>query len=62
VSGNAESAPFVDLVAINTALHHLGQAEVPWPLMFVGAGLPSLPWAAPGPTHPTAAMPSLRRK
>jgi hypothetical protein len=32
-----------DLAAINTALHHLGQGEVPLPLMLVGAGLPSLP-------------------
>lgn len=32
-----------ELAAINTALHQLGQAEVPLPLMFVGAGLPSLP-------------------
>jgi hypothetical protein len=28
---------------LNTALHHLGQGEVPLPLMLVGAGLPSLP-------------------
>jgi AAA ATPase domain len=32
-----------ELVAINTALHHLGQGELPLPLMLVGAGLPSLP-------------------
>jgi hypothetical protein len=32
-----------ELVAINTALHHLGQGEEPLPLMLVGAGLPSLP-------------------
>jgi hypothetical protein len=32
-----------ELAAVNTALHHLGQGEVPLPLMFVGAGLPSLP-------------------
>ena len=32
-----------ELAAINTALHQLGQAEVPLPLMLVGAGLPSLP-------------------
>ena len=31
-----------ELAAINTALHHLGQGEVPLPLMLVGAGLPSL--------------------
>jgi AAA ATPase domain len=31
------------LAAINTALHHLGQAEMPLPMMLVGAGLPSLP-------------------
>jgi hypothetical protein len=32
-----------ELAAVNTALHHLGQGEVPLPLMFVAAGLPSLP-------------------
>lgn len=32
-----------ELVALNTAVHHVGQAEVPVPLMVVGAGLPSLP-------------------
>jgi len=32
-----------ELTAINTAVHHLGQAETPLPLTFVGAGLPSLP-------------------
>jgi hypothetical protein len=32
-----------ELAAVNTALHHLGQGEVPLPLMLVGAGLPSLP-------------------
>ena len=32
-----------ELVAINTALHYLGQGELPLPLMLVGAGLPSLP-------------------
>ena len=32
-----------DLTAINTAIHHLGQQDVPPPLTFVGAGLPSLP-------------------
>lgn len=31
-----------ELVAVNTALHQLGQDEVPLPLIFVGAGLPSL--------------------
>lgn len=31
-----------DLAAINAALHQLGQAEPPLPLMLVGAGLPSL--------------------
>lgn len=29
--------------ALNTAVHHLGQADVPLPLTFIGAGLPSLP-------------------
>jgi len=32
-----------ELAAINTAVHHLGQGEMPLPLMLVGAGLPSLP-------------------
>jgi AAA ATPase domain len=37
-----EATPDV-LTAINTAIHHLGQQDVPPPLTFVGAGLPSLP-------------------
>jgi len=32
-----------ELAALNTAVHLLGQAGVPLPLIFVGAGLPSLP-------------------
>jgi len=32
-----------ELTALNTAVHHLGQADLPSPLTFVGAGLPSLP-------------------
>jgi len=32
-----------DLVALNIALHNLGQDSFPVPVMFVGAGLPSLP-------------------
>ncbi len=32
-----------ELAAINTAVHRLGQAPTPLPVMFVGAGLPSLP-------------------
>ena len=32
-----------ELTAINTAVHHIGQADTPPPVMFVGAGLPSLP-------------------
>lgn len=35
------SAP--DLTALNAAVHALGQADAPLPVMFVGAGLPSLP-------------------
>ncbi|MEI8083384.1 MAG: ATP-binding protein [Actinomycetes bacterium] len=31
-----------ELTAVNTALHQLGQDDVPLPLIFVGAGLPSL--------------------
>ena len=38
-----QEASDTDLVAINTAVHHLGQADVPLPVLFVGAGLPSLP-------------------
>lgn len=38
-----QEAQAAELAAINTALHHLGQAEVPLPLMLVAAGLPSLP-------------------
>lgn len=32
-----------ELTAINTAVHQLGQADTPLPLIVVGAGLPSLP-------------------
>lgn len=32
-----------ELAALNTAVHHVGQADVPVPVMVVGAGLPSLP-------------------
>lgn len=32
-----------ELTALNTAVHHLGQAEVPPPVAVIGAGLPSLP-------------------
>lgn len=38
-----QEAHATELAAINTALHDLGQAEIPLPLMLVGAGLPSLP-------------------
>ncbi len=38
-----QEANAAELAAINTAVHQLGQAEVPLPLMLVGAGLPSLP-------------------
>jgi len=37
-----EATP-AELVAVNTAVHQLGQSEVALPLVFVGAGLPSLP-------------------
>lgn len=37
-----EAAPD-ELVALNAAIHHIGQAAVPLPLVMVGAGLPSLP-------------------
>jgi len=32
-----------ELAALNAAVHHMGQDEVPGPLIVVGAGLPSLP-------------------
>lgn len=32
-----------DMRAINAAVHHIGQADVPLPVILVGAGLPSLP-------------------
>jgi hypothetical protein len=38
-----QEAPAGELAALNTAVHRLGQADTPLPLMFVGAGLPSLP-------------------
>jgi hypothetical protein len=37
-----EASP-ADLTALNTAVHQLGQSGRPLPIMFVGAGLPSLP-------------------
>jgi hypothetical protein len=37
-----EASP-AELTAVNTAMHHLAQADVPLPFVFVGAGLPSLP-------------------
>lgn len=38
-----QEAASQELTALNTAVHHLGQADVPLPLTLVGAGLPSLP-------------------
>jgi len=38
-----QEAPSADLEAINMAVHALGQADIPPPVFFVGAGLPSLP-------------------
>jgi len=32
-----------ELAALNTAVHHVGQADVSVPVLFMGAGLPSLP-------------------
>ena len=37
-----EAAPD-ELKAINTAVHPIGQPSVPFPVIFIGAGLPSLP-------------------
>ncbi|WP_431030947.1 ATP-binding protein [Plantibacter sp. RU18] len=38
-----QEAPINDLTGLNVALHALGQAPNPVPVMFIGAGLPSLP-------------------
>jgi hypothetical protein len=38
-----QEATSEELTALNTAVHHRGQADVPLPLTFIGAGLPSLP-------------------
>ena len=38
-----QEASAEELNAINTAVHQLGQTAVPLPVIFVGAGLPSLP-------------------
>ncbi len=38
-----QEATLDELTALNMAVHHLGQADTPLPLAFVGAGLPSLP-------------------
>ena len=37
-----EASP-ADLSAVNTAVHQMGQPDIPLPVVFVGAGLPSLP-------------------
>lgn len=38
-----QEADAEELEAINRAVHEIGQADVPAPVVFVGAGLPSLP-------------------
>jgi hypothetical protein len=38
-----QDASAADLTALNVALHNLGQYSLPVPVVFVGAGLPSLP-------------------
>ncbi|WP_020076612.1 ATP-binding protein [Cryocola sp. 340MFSha3.1] len=38
-----QDAPLEDLRALNLALHELGQDPFPVPVVFIGAGLPSLP-------------------
>ncbi|TFD39928.1 hypothetical protein E3T40_00485 [Cryobacterium sp. TMT1-19] len=38
-----QEASSEDLTALNVALHNLGQDVFPVPVVFVGAGLPSLP-------------------
>jgi hypothetical protein len=38
-----QEASLADLSAVNTAVHQMGQWDLPLPVVFVGAGLPSLP-------------------
>ena len=38
-----QEASAADLSAVNTAVHQIGQSDIPLPVVFVGAGLPSLP-------------------
>lgn len=38
-----QEASATELTAVNTAVHEVGQADVPLPVVVVGAGLPSLP-------------------
>lgn len=38
-----QEASAEELTAFNTAVHNLGQADVPLPVTFVGAGLPHYP-------------------
>jgi len=38
-----QEASAADLSAVNTAVHQMGQTDIPLPVVFVGAGLPSLP-------------------
>jgi AAA ATPase domain len=38
-----QEASAAELSAVNTAVHQLGQSDIPLPVVFVGAGLPSLP-------------------
>lgn len=38
-----QEASDAELAAINTAVHHVGQAGAPLPVTVIGAGLPSLP-------------------
>lgn len=38
-----QEASTEELTAVNTAVHQIGQGDVPLPVFFVGAGLPSLP-------------------
>lgn len=38
-----QEASAADLTAVNTAVHQIGQSDIPLPIIFVGAGLPSLP-------------------
>jgi hypothetical protein len=45
-----QEASGADLAGLNHAVHQLGQVDEPWPVVVVGAGLPSLPALLAGAT------------